>query len=83
MVAKKSYDVIFMDLNMPVMDGFEATKILRDNDKTLPIIVVTANTSDSDLARAKACGAIGHIHKPIDQQSIIAALNDAFLPEVD
>ena len=83
MVAKKSYDVIFMDLNMPVMDGFEATKILHDNDKTLPIIVVTANTSDSDLARAKACGAIGHIHKPIDQQSIIAALNDAFLPEVD
>ena len=54
MVAKKSYDVIFMDLNMPVMDGFEATKILHDNDKTLPIIVVTANTSDSDLARAKA-----------------------------
>ncbi|ODS15247.1 two-component system sensor histidine kinase/response regulator [Pseudoalteromonas tetraodonis] len=83
MVAKKSYDVIFMDLNMPVMDGFEATKILHDNDKTLPIIVVTANTSDSDLARAKACGAIGHIHKPIDQQSIIAPLNDAFLPEVD
>ena len=83
MAAENSYDVIFMDLNMPVMDGFEATKILHENDKTLPIIVVTANTSDSDLARAKACGAIGHIHKPIDQQSIIAALNDAFLPEVD
>ena len=83
MAAENSYDVIFMDLNMPVMDGFEATKLLHEKDKTRPIIVVTANTSDSDIARAKACGAISHIHKPIDQQSIIAALNDALLTEVD
>ena len=83
MAAENSYDVIFMDLNMPVLDGFEATKLLHEKDKTRPIIVVTANTSDSDIARAKACGAISHIHKPIDQQSIIAALNDALLTEVD
>ncbi len=83
MAAENSYDVIFMDLNMPVMDGFEATKLLHEKDKKRPIIVVTANTSDSDIARAKACGAISHIHKPIDQQSIIAALNDALLTEVD
>ncbi|WP_409424430.1 MULTISPECIES: response regulator [unclassified Pseudoalteromonas] len=83
MAAENSYDVIFMDLNMPIMDGFEATKLLHEKDKTRPIIVVTANTSDSDIARAKAFGAISHIHKPIDQQSIIAALNDAFLTEVD
>ena len=83
MAAENSYDVIFMDLNMPVLDGFEATKLLHEKDKTRPIIVVTANTSDSDIARAKAFGAISHIHKPIDQQSIIAALNDAFLTEVD
>ena len=81
--SDKHYDLIFMDLNMPVMDGFEATKLLHEKDKTRPIIVVTANTSDSDIARAKACGAISHIHKPIDQQSIIAALNDALLTEVD
>ena len=83
MAAENSYDVIFMDLNMPVLDGFEATKLLHEKDKTRPIIVVTANTSDNDIARAKACGAISHIHKPIDQQSIIAALNDALLTEVD
>ena len=63
--------------------GLKPLKSCMITIKTLPIIVVTASTSDSDLARAKACGAIGHIHKPIDQQSIIAALNNAFLPEVD
>lgn len=83
MAGENTYDVIFMDLNMPVLDGFEATKLLHEKDKTRPIIVVTANTSDSDIARAKACGAISYIHKPIDQQSIIAALSDALLTEVD
>ncbi|MBE0360460.1 response regulator [Pseudoalteromonas aliena] len=74
MVTRERYDVIFMDLNMPVMDGFEASKKIRTFDQSTPIIVVTANTSDSDIAYAGECGINAHVFKPIDKQMVIDVL---------
>ena len=58
------------------MDGFEAIKIIRSElNKTMPIIAVTANTSDDDMEQVYKNGANFHIHKPISQQAIEDALN--------
>jgi signal transduction histidine kinase len=71
MVAKNKYDLVFMDLNMPVMDGYQATKRIRTKlNQNVPIIVVTANTSDQDIALAYKCGADAHLHKPIKKEDI-------------
>ncbi|MGY8837314.1 MAG: response regulator [Enterobacterales bacterium] len=76
MVSENQYDIVFMDLNMPVMDGFEAIKKIRsDLNKVMPIIVITANTSQNDIERVYEYGANLHIHKPISQQAIKDALN--------
>ncbi|MBH0039949.1 response regulator [Pseudoalteromonas sp. SWN166] len=76
MVSENQYDIIFMDLNMPVMDGFEAIKKIRSElNKVMPIIVITANTSQNDMERVYKYGANLHIHKPISQQAIKDALN--------
>lgn len=63
------YDIIFMDIQMPEMDGYEATKTIRSLDsnyaKHLPIIAMTANTFADDIARAKESGMDEHIAKPL------------------
>ncbi|MCQ2613688.1 MAG: ATP-binding protein [Treponemataceae bacterium] len=64
------YDLILMDIQMPVMDGYEATRqIRRIRDKkksSVPIIAVTANAFEEDKAKALAAGMNGHLAKPID-----------------
>jgi CheY-like chemotaxis protein len=74
MATKNEYQVIFMDLNMPIMDGFEAIKKIRIFDANTPIIVVTANTSSEDMKLVYEYGASGHIHKPICKQAIVEEL---------
>ncbi|PHI35761.1 histidine kinase [Pseudoalteromonas sp. GCY] len=59
------FDIVLMDLNMPVMDGFEATQRLRALDPTIPILVVTANTNAEDLDKVYALGATAHLYKPL------------------
>jgi len=61
-------DVILMDLTLPLMDGFEATKLIRQNDplKNVPIIAVTAHQEDDFRSDAKASGFDAYVTKPID-----------------
>ncbi|UDM63089.1 response regulator [Pseudoalteromonas piscicida] len=59
------FDIVLMDLNMPVMDGFEATERLRKLDPAVPILVVTANTNAEDLDKVYALGATAHLYKPL------------------
>ncbi|WP_029215933.1 response regulator [Pseudoalteromonas maricaloris] len=59
------FDIVLMDLNMPVMDGFEATERLRKLDTAVPILVVTANTNAEDLDKVYALGATAHLYKPL------------------
>ena len=63
------YDAVLMDIQMPVMDGYEATRAIRQKSemyfKCIPIIAVTANASDEDAQKATLAGMNGHISKPI------------------
>ena len=65
---KQEIDLILMDCQMPIMDGFEATRQIRalaTDDALLPIIAVTANTSDEDRRKCKECGMNEVLEKPI------------------
>ncbi len=65
-VKQNKYSLILMDLQMPIMDGIEATKIIRLIDKNIPIIALTANAMVSDIVKTKAVGMNEHLNKPID-----------------
>ena len=66
--AREKPDVILMDLTLPLMDGFTATKLIRQNDdlKTVPIIACTAHQEDDFRSVAKASGFDAYVTKPID-----------------
>ena len=66
--AREKPDVILMDLTLPLMDGFAATKLIRQNDalKNVPIIAITAHKEDDFRADAKASGFDAYVTKPID-----------------
>ncbi|RGD74979.1 ATP-binding response regulator [Anaerofustis stercorihominis] len=76
---KDYYSAILMDIKMPVMDGHEATKAIRNlphpNAKDIPIIAVSANAFEEDIERSLMCGMNDHISKPIDFDDLIKALD--------
>ena len=65
-VKEKNYNLVFMDLQMPVMDGFEATKKIREFNTTIPIIALSAAVMQSDKELTAQAGMNEHIAKPID-----------------
>ena len=76
------YDLILMDIQMPRMDGYTATREIRtlpNNRKAnIPIVAMTANAFDEDRKRAFECGMNGHIVKPIDMKEIAKTLDEVF-----
>ena len=66
--SREKPDVILMDLTLPLMNGFEATKLIRRNDalKNVPIIAITAHQEDDFRSDAKASGFDAYVTKPID-----------------
>lgn len=66
--AREKPDVILMDLTLPLMDGFTATKLIRQNEQlaNVPIIAVTAHQEVDFRSDAKACGFNAYVTKPID-----------------
>ncbi len=72
------FDVILMDIMMPVMNGYEATKQIRNMDrkdaKDIPIIAMTANAFTEDKLKAQEIGMNGHISKPIDNQLLVKTI---------
>ncbi len=70
-----SYDIILMDLQMPEMNGFEATEYIRNTmNLTIPIIALTADVTTVDLAKCKAVGMNDYIAKPIDERLLYAKI---------
>ncbi len=65
MAKTKDYDMIFMDVKMPIMGGLDATREIRTFDTKIPIIAVTANVLDFDKNMALACGCNEFVPKPI------------------
>lgn len=64
--SKSAYDLILMDVQMPIMNGYEASKKIRELGITVPIIAMTANAMPEDVKRAHAAGMNDHIAKPLD-----------------
>lgn len=78
MVAARPFDAVLMDLQMPGMDGMETTRQIRALDgavSEVPIIALSANVLDDDIARARAAGMNGHIAKPVDPKRLSAVLS--------
>ncbi|MEG1511779.1 MAG: response regulator [Bacteroidales bacterium] len=71
---KQKFDVILMDMKMPEMDGITATRIIREKDKIIPIIAVTAYAFDTDKQIALDAGCNSYIVKPIDPKILIAEI---------
>ena len=74
MAAKNPYDVILMDIQMPVMNGYEAAAAIKKSGNSVPIIAMTANAMPEDIKRTREAGMIEHIPKPIDLAKTIETL---------
>ncbi|MDD3201013.1 MAG: response regulator [Bacteroidales bacterium] len=70
-LRNKKFDLIFMDIMMPVMDGFEATRRIREFDNYTPIIALTAYANDSNKREALNAGCDDFITKPIRKEMIL------------
>ena len=76
------YDLIFMDIQMPKMDGYMTTReirTLKNNKKAnIPIVAMTANAFEEDKKKAFKAGMNAHIAKPIDRETIVDVLDQVF-----
>ena len=79
--APGAYDLILMDVQMPVMDGYAAARAIRalprPDAASIPIFAMTANAFTEDVAAALSAGMNGHIAKPIDTDALYAAIDRA------
>lgn len=77
--APETFDCVLMDLMMPVMSGYEAARVIRAMDradaKTVPIIALSANAFDEDVAMAKDAGMNEHLAKPVDMGKMFRVMN--------
>ena len=77
-----TFDLVLMDIQMPVMDGYEATRQIRalgdPQAASIPIVAMTANAFDEDKRAAMKCGMNGFISKPIVLDEVIQALSEVF-----
>ncbi len=80
-VRKQQPDLILMDIQLPVLDGYEATRRLKSDPATkhIPIIVVTSYALSGDEAKARECGCDAYVPKPYSPRALLAKIKE-FLP---
>ena len=75
----EKYDLIFLDINMPVMDGLTALKLIREYEKEIqmytPIVALTANTINGDREKYIDEGMDNYLSKPLERNQLISILN--------
>ena len=81
-VGKEKYDLIFLDINMPIMDGMEACKLIKETGLNTPVIALTANALSGDREKYLSIGFDGYLAKPIDIKELDNIL-DSYLKKVD
>ena len=76
LAEREGPDLIFMDLSLPVMDGWEATRQLKANDnlRSIPVIALTAHAMKGDDEKALAAGCDDYLVKPLDEDELIAKI---------
>ncbi len=75
MYKQDKYDVILMDIMMPIMDGLDASKIIRSYDKNIPIIAMSANAFSDDIEKSINAGMNEHVTKPLDVEKLANIIN--------
>lgn len=78
-LAKETFDLILMDINMPILDGMETTKRIRDMQNkaiaTLPIFAITGNALNYSIEEFKAVGINEYLQKPLDFDRLVTLVN--------
>lgn len=82
LAKNNNYDMIFMDLQMPIMDGFEATRLIREFNTTVPIIAMSANVFADAKQRARDAGVTDFLDKPIIIDKATSLISKYIVPEV-
>lgn len=80
-LSEEDVDVILLDINMPVMDGFEVCQKIKENPKTkdIPIIFITASTNEESIEKAYEVGGVDYITKPFKTREVLSRINNQLL----
>jgi len=73
--TKNDYTLIMMDIDMPIMDGYEATQIIRAQNKKIPILALTSHNTVQDILKTKSIGMNEHLVKPIESKLLYQSLS--------
>lgn len=76
-LSRQTFDLVMMDIQMPEMDGYEATQIIRESlQLNVPIVALTANAMQQDIDACEKAGMNAHVGKPIEKQQLIKVLSE-------
>ena len=81
MATSQNFDLVFMDMQMPIMNGYDATSKLREDGYSTPIIAMTASSMEGDLEKCMEAGCDGYMSKPIDRKILSQTISKYLAPD--